>query len=179
MPLLVHVAINYDIEPVDDVMSWFMDIEFLDYDDPQKERKIILPKTKRERMKMFEMLQKMDINICDIREEKDLDGKIVGIYVKHILEKGLFYEIPYEEESSGTRKLFSCLAKIMDCLKNGTLLIADELDAKLHPKLLQYIIELFTDTKSNRRGLSFYLHLMILLQCPLKSIEEMKFGFAH
>lgn len=157
MPLLVHVAINYDIEPVNDVMSWFMEMNFLDYDNPQKERKIILPNAKRERMKMFEMMQKMDINICDIREEKDLDGKIVGIYVKHILEKGLIYEIPYEEESSGTRKLFSCLAKIMDCLKDGTLLIADELDAKLHPKLLQYIIELFTDTKSNKKGAQLLL----------------------
>lgn len=157
MPLLVHVAINYDIEPVDDVMSWFVDMDFLDYDDPRKERKIILPDSKRERMKMFEMLQKMDINICDIREEKDLDGKVVGIYAKHILEDGIIYEIPYEEESSGTRKLFSCLAKIMDCLKSGTLLIADELDAKLHPKLLQYIIELFTDTKTNRKGAQLLL----------------------
>ena len=61
-------------------------------------------------------------------------------------------EIPFEEESSGTRKLFSCMARILDCLRDGTLLIADELDAKLHPKLLQYIIELFTDPKSNRKG---------------------------
>lgn len=152
MPLLAHVAINYNIEPVDDAISWFGDINLLDYDNPEREKKIILPSKKRERIKMFEMLQKMDINICDIREEKDLDGKIVGIYVKHILENDIVYEIPFEEESSGTRKLFSCLTKIMDCLKEGTLLIADELDAKLHPKLLQYIIELFTDSKTNRKG---------------------------
>lgn len=157
MPLIVHAAVNYDIEPVDDVMSWFMDMNLLNYDNPQKERNIILPKTKRERMKMFEMMQKMDINICDIREEKDLDGKIVGIYVKHVLDDGIIYEIPFEEESSGTRKLFSCLAQIMICLKNGTLLIADELDAKLHPKLLQFIVELFTDTRSNRKGAQLLL----------------------
>ncbi len=157
MPLLAHVATNYDIEPVDDAMSWFMNINFLNYDDPKKERKIILPDTKKERAKLFEMMQKMDINICDMREEKDADGKIMGIYVKHILENGMIYEIPYEEESSGTRKLFSCLTKIMECLKKGTLLIADELDAKLHPKLLRYIIELFTDTKSNRKGAQLLL----------------------
>ncbi len=152
MPLLVHVATNYDIEPIGDVISWFANMNFLDYDNPKREKKIVLPSKKRERIKMFEMLQKMDINICDIREEKDLDGKVVGIYVKHIIENGIVYEIPFEEESSGTRKLFSCLTKIMDCLKEGTLLIADELDAKLHPKLLQYIIGLFTDSKSNRKG---------------------------
>ncbi len=32
------------------------------------------------------------------------------------------------------------------------MLVADELDAKLHPKLLRYIIELFTDPKSNKHG---------------------------
>ncbi len=157
MSLLAHVAINYDIEPVNDVMSWFMDINFLDYDNPKRERKIIFPDSKKERAKLFEMMQKMDINICDMREEKDAEGKIKGIYVKHILEDGMVYEIPYEEESSGTRKLFSCLARIMDCLKKGTLLVADELDAKLHPKLLRYIIELFTDTKSNRKGAQLLL----------------------
>lgn len=157
MPLLSHVAINYDIEPVDEVMAWFMDIAFLDYDDPKKEKRIILPENKKERTKLFGMLQKMDINICDMREEKDTDGKVTGIYAKHILENGETYEIPYEEESGGTRKLFSCLAQIMECLKKGTLLIADELDAKLHPKLLQYIIELFTDTKSNRKGAQLLL----------------------
>lgn len=157
MPLLSHVAINYDIESVDEVMEWFLDIDFLDYDNPQKEKKILLPETKKERAKFFEMMQKMDIHICDIREEKDVDGKIVSIYIKHILDNGMIYEIPYEEESSGTRKLFSCLAVIMECLKKGTLMIADELDAKLHPKLLQYIIELFTDTKSNRKGAQLLL----------------------
>ncbi len=157
MPLLAHVAINYDIESVDEVMSWLLGINFLDYDNPNRERRIILPDAKKERTKLFELMQKMDINICDMREEKDADGKIMGIYVKHILENGMVYEIPYGEESSGTRKLFSCLSKIMDCLKKGTLLVADELDAKLHPKLLQYIIGLFTDAKSNRKGAQLLL----------------------
>ena len=157
MPLLAHVAINYDIEPVDEVMSWFMGIKFVDYDDPKKDRKILLLKTEKEKTKLFEMFPQMGISICDFREEKDVDGKIKCIYIKHKLENGMVYEIPFEEESSGTRKLFSCLSEIMDCLKNGTLMVADELDAKLHPKLLQYIIKLFTDTKSNRKGAQLLL----------------------
>lgn len=157
MPLLAHVAINYDIEPVDEVMSWFMDIRFVDYDDPNKERKILLPDSEKERAKLFEMMQKMDIHILDLREEKDADGTIKNIYAKHQLDNGMVYEIPFEEESSGTRKLFSCLAEIIFCLNYGTLLVADELDAKLHPKLLQYIIELFTDHESNKKGAQLLL----------------------
>lgn len=157
MPLLAHVAINYDIKPVDEVMSWFMDIRFVDYDDPNKERKILLPDSEKERAKLFEMMQKMDIHILDLREEKDADGTIKNIYAKHQLDNGMVYEIPFEEESSGTRKLFSCLAEIIFCLKYGTLMVADELDAKLHPKLLQYIIELFTDHESNKKGAQLLL----------------------
>ena len=91
------------------------------------------------------MLSEMDIPIKDIRIEKDEDGNIRNIYTKHLMENGEYCEIKLEEESSGTRKLLSCLARINQCLEEGKLLIADELDAKLHPKLLRYIIELFTN----------------------------------
>lgn len=157
MPLISHVAINYDIESVDDAVSWFMNINFVDYDNPNKERQIIIPETKKEQTIMFEMLKKMDINISDFRIEKDIDGNIENIYTKHVLDDGKTYEIPFEEESSGTRKLFSCLYEIIDCLNDGTLMVADELDAKLHPKLLRFIIELFTDSKSNRHGAQLLL----------------------
>lgn len=101
-----------------------------------QEKKILIPKTSDEKIIMFELLQKMDINITDIRVEKDVDGKIKNIYTKHAFENGETHEIAFEEESSGTRKLFSCLAEILNCLEEGSLIIADELDAKLHPKLL-------------------------------------------
>ncbi len=37
-------------------------------------------------------------------------------------------------------------------LTYGTTLLIDELDAKLHPMLLQYVIRLFTDMSINKRG---------------------------
>ncbi|MEJ8305688.1 ATP-binding protein [Saccharibacillus sacchari] len=54
-----------------------------------------------------------------------------------------------EEESEGTRKLFSLLAPIMDTLKQGKVLVVDELDAKLHPILTQFIISLFNSNIHN------------------------------
>ena len=106
---------------------------------------------------MLKILQEMDIPISDFRIEEDKDGNIENVYTQHLLENGDAFELPFEEESGGTRKIFSCLCEIMDCLKNGTLLVADELDAKLHPKLLRYIIELFTDPRSNRQGAQLLL----------------------
>ncbi len=157
MPLLAHVAINYTLQSIEEVIAWFLDINFLNYDSFKQECRLVLPNAKREQEKLFEMLQKMDISIVDVRVEKDVDGNIENIYTKHRLEKGGIFEIPFEEESSGTRKLFSCLAEMMDCLKAGTLMVADELDAKLHPKLLQYVIELFTNPKTNKKGAQLLL----------------------
>ncbi|NBI89093.1 ATP-binding protein [Lachnospiraceae bacterium] len=152
MPLISHIAINYDVELIDKAIHWFLNIDSINYDDPKKEHYIRIPKSNSEKQKMFEMLCAMDIQIKDIRIEKDLDGNIKNIYMKHLLENGKIYEIPFSEESSGTRKLFSFLANCISCLDKGSLIIADELDAKLHPKLLQFIIELFTNPDSNKKG---------------------------
>lgn len=157
IPLLSHIAINYDIEVIDQIINWFLKMEVINYDNPHKDRQILIPKTERERKRMFEMLQSMDIRIDDVRIVKDIDGNITNIFTKHILENGQLYEIPFEEESSGTRKLFSFLSSCISCLSSGNLLIADELDAKLHPKLLQYIIELFTNPNLNKNGAQLLL----------------------
>lgn len=157
MPLLSHIAINYDIETVNTVVEWFLNIEILNYDNPQSEKKLLLPKSEDKRKWFFGILEEMDIAIKGIRVEKDLDGNIENVYTKHVMENGEMYEIYLEEESSGTRKLLSCLARISWCLENGNLLIADELDAKLHPKLLRYLIGLFTNPKSNKNGAQLLL----------------------
>lgn len=157
MPLLSHISVNYNIEVIDVVVFWFIHIKFVDYDNPMQDRQILIPKTKAKQQKLFELLRKMDINISDFRIEKDLNGNVANIYTKHTLEDGKSYEVLFEEESSGTRKVFSCLSGILDCLREGNLMVADELDAKLHPKLLRYIIELFTDSKSNKKGAQLLL----------------------
>lgn len=44
------------------------------------------------------------------------------------------------------------LPYIADCLLQGTALIVDELDAKLHPLLLKYIVTLFSNPEINKKG---------------------------
>ena len=126
-------------------------INFLDYDNPISDKKILVPKKAEERNVFFSMLKEMDINISDLRIEEDTEGKIKDIFCKHIIN-GEKFELLFQDESSGTRKIFSCLARINNCLQNGEVLVADELDAKLHPKLLLFIIELFTSPQKNKKG---------------------------
>lgn len=151
LPLLSHLASSYDIGIIDDAISWFLSIHFLDYDNPRSDKRIMIPKESKEKALFFSMFKEMDINISDLRIEEDAEGEIKDIFCKHIID-GEEFELRIQEESSGTRKIFSCLARINNCLQTGRVLIADELDAKLHPKLLRFIIELFTNPLKNKHG---------------------------
>lgn len=151
LPLLSHLASSYDIGIIDNALSWFLSILFLDYDNPISDKRIMIPEKPKEKKSFFSMFKEMDINIANLRIEEDAEGKIKDIFCKHIID-GEEYELRIQEESSGTRKIFSCLAQINNCLQTGRVLIADELDAKLHPKLLRFIIELFTNPLKNEHG---------------------------
>ena len=54
-----------------------------------------------------------------------------------------------ENESSGTRKLFDLSGPIFDTLRIGSVLVVDELDAKMHPLISQQIINLFNNSETN------------------------------
>lgn len=55
-------------------------------------------------------------------------------------------------ESEGTQKITDLLGVIFITLWAGSLLVIDELDAKLHPLLTRSIIQLFTNPKINPHG---------------------------
>ena len=55
-------------------------------------------------------------------------------------------------ESEGTQKITELLGVIFITLWAGSLLVIDELDAKLHPLLTRAIIQLFTNPKINQHG---------------------------
>ena len=56
------------------------------------------------------------------------------------------------DESSGTKKLFVLLPFIAKSLLRGTTLVIDELDAKIHPVLLKYLIMTFSNMEKNKKG---------------------------
>ncbi len=55
-------------------------------------------------------------------------------------------------ESEGTKKVIELAGPVFDTLKDGKLLIVDELDAKLHPLLTRSIVALFMNKESNPNG---------------------------
>jgi len=57
-----------------------------------------------------------------------------------------------KEESKGTRKFFKISAAILNTLRDGKILIIDELDASLHPMLTRHLIKLFHNDKVNTKN---------------------------
>lgn len=111
------------------------------------------------RKRCEEFLSAIDTGICGIRVEEirnatNDEGKTAfRVYSKHRVEgTDTFIEIPLSEESSGTQKMFFLFDFFMAALKEGSTLFIDELDAKLHPLLLRYIINMFHDSSINKNN---------------------------
>ncbi len=157
LPLLSYLGIvSGEHEVVADVISWFRrGIYFLDYKDSFQEHFMNLPEDGELKRRILLFLDAMDTSIVDYRleEVKDSSGnmRLVHIYTKHSV-RGRSYELELSRESSGTIKVFNSLPMIISVLRDGGALVVDELDAKLHPALLQFIIRLFSDKSINQHG---------------------------
>lgn len=80
-------------------------------------------------------------------------------------------------ESAGTRKLFDLAGPIFDTLNSGTVLVVDELDAKMHPLISQELVALFNDPKRNlhQAQLIFTTHDTNLLSSHLLRRDQIWF----
>ena len=95
-----------------------------------------------------------DVGIVNISTEKKYgeiikDGdpeRDVNIYRKI---NGTTYASKLENESDGTKELFNLAAYLKSALSSGSLLIIDEINAKLHPALVRYLISLFNSFEHN------------------------------
>ena len=152
LPVLTYIAMFKNIEYIDEVVRFFLRMQVVDFDKPRQDRTILVSAIDRNKRQIINILRSMGIDICDINIEREDDGRVKNIFTKHLLENGERKELNFEEESSGTRKVFSILPVILNALKNGNLMLIDELDAKLHPILLQRIIEMFTNPALNVKG---------------------------
>ncbi|HEU4658542.1 MAG TPA: ATP-binding protein [Capillimicrobium sp.] len=60
-------------------------------------------------------------------------------------------ELLPSDESLGTLVWFGLVGPVIDALAGGAVLLADELDASLHPALVREIVRLFQDPETNTR----------------------------
>lgn len=147
---LSHFSFSNDIKVVDTFVNWLMHCIVLNYDNPITDRHIDTSIIEKNKKTIIKLMNDMDINIVDLRIERNNDGSIKEIYTSHLLRDGTRSELSLNDESSGTRKVFSLLPEVLAALDEGNVVIADEMDAKLHPKLFGFILSLFTNPAVNK-----------------------------
>ena len=152
LPLLSLLGITYrNNEVIKDIFHWLIfKIEFLNFGNPMREMRLRFTKSPELQTLLSDMIREMDIDIVDFRIEEQENNKI-DIITKHRIDDQEF-ELNLSYESSGIKKLFKLLPLIALSLVNGEVLVIDELDAKIHPVLLDYIINLYTNKEINKNG---------------------------
>jgi AAA15 family ATPase/GTPase len=173
-------------------------------------------KDKKEKIKILNLLKAADFGIQDINYEefaydgisddvknklkelkesmKEFDPEafsdVSTLHTKYDSEKKKIGEVKFSvqrDESNGTKKFLYLTGTLIDILENGGILIADELDSKLHPNLVCKIVSLFNSKELNPKNaqILFNTHDTNLLSSGLFRrdqiwlIEKNKFGEAQ
>ena len=115
--------------------------------------------------------------------EQIKDSRFVDVQTTHYIydRQGIpLREVGFnqdEMESEGTKKIIEMSGPIFDTLRQGKLLIVDELEAKLHPFLTRSILRLFMSPETNPHGaqLIFGTHDTNLLDVRLLRRDQIWF----
>ena len=159
--LNVFAKIDKNNEDFNNVYNWFIDANYLDLGDPNFENalnnrislKIIEDKKYKEELLKFiktfdATIDSINISPNELEELKNTNG-VVKPELVHNGEDGNKKALPLVLESNGTMKMFHLFDFLMDTLRDGRVLFVDDLDAKLHPLLTRYIINLFHNSEKN------------------------------
>ena len=152
IPYLSFLALNYDIEFVDMAAEWIASAKFIDFNFRFEELVLEKMLEQKDESVLIGILKAAGINIDGFRVEggeEDFENR--RVWVRHVVN-GKPYELRLSKESAGTRKMMSMAISLDNALKKGGLLVIDELDSKLHPKLLRFIVALFHDPAVNKSG---------------------------
>jgi AAA15 family ATPase/GTPase len=144
---------------------------------------------KETRKEILTLLKSADVGIQDLyveKESSDFPESILEIVeseefkgkrqqIKEDLRRTIRFQhtengeeeelLDLNEESHGTQQLFSLAGPILEVLENGWVLLVDEIDSSLHPKMVLEVVGLFNNPETNPHGaqLIFNTHDTTLL----------------
>jgi AAA15 family ATPase/GTPase len=171
--LLLSTAVQLNSEQLKPVFNWFKEKlrpTNIDGWGPGYTASLCEKKESKEEILKFLKAADFDIHDISIETEKfdpsilpdelpeavkdkiinDMKGKdVIDIKTLHKTDTGTLVPLDFEDESDGTKKFFSFAGPWIDILKNGYILVVDELHDSLHPKMVKYLVELFHSEKTN------------------------------
>lgn len=129
-------------------------------------------KVKLEKIKLGELTQ--ELQIPDV-----LKGLIGGQEGNRIEAKVIYDQFEVDlmaEESAGVKRLFQMVCPILDILKEGKILICDELETSLHESVISQIVKLFQHYEKDKFAqLIFSTHDTSLLDTDLFRRDQVWF----
>lgn len=162
--LIVSLGAKLKINLCRTVRDWFLANEFADFGNP---------------MMNFVMSQRMPDGFADdvavqekvIRYLSSFDKSIRAFHIEKVphdeqrederytisashkqIGSDEMVEIPLSMESAGTLKMFALYPDMQEVLARGSVLVVDELNARLHPLLVRNFLLTFLDPKRNKNG---------------------------
>lgn len=80
------------------------------------------------------------------------DNEIFDIKTIHRSAQGRQITFEFDDESDGTQKFFAFAGPWLNALKNGYILVIDELHDNLHPKMVRFLVQLFHNNETNPKN---------------------------
>ncbi len=110
----------------------------------------------------------------DTEEVSFEETEVESIEIKtfHKNSPGIAFDFS-TEESNGTRKLFMLMLTILSVVRNNKILLIDEIEDSLHPKIVEYIIQIFNASKKSQ--LIFSTHNTNLLDLDMLRKDQIWF----
>ncbi len=174
--LVVSLGAKLNIEFLSSVRDWFLnnnvinfgnDIESLVTEANLPDCLIDDNENNPTKAKLIKYLRCFDNNIVDfdVKELPSDDEESRNYYVDVVykIDDNRDVSIPLADLSAGTRKMFSLFQFILDTVNNNSVLFIDEINAKIHPYLHKFIIQVFENAKESNAQLIFTTHETWLL----------------
>ena len=158
--LFISRASQMDREIGKDIFNYFHQKFILDY--IGFGASAIESLTNQNRLQLIEAIKTADSDIVDVKikmlkqpgKHYLADAKNLTLTVEDIVQDSIQIttyhksspSIPFDflrEESQGTIKLFFIMLTILDVVKNNKVLLIDEIEDSLHPKIIEYIFKIF------------------------------------
>jgi AAA15 family ATPase/GTPase len=171
--LFLSTAAQLNSKSLAPVFGWFADkLHILAADDLPHMYTAKLCTEDRTKSEVLEFLQAADFDIADLNvqieqfSEKHLpesvpselksiilsendQQEVAKVRTIHRTSQGRQVEFKLSDESDGARKLFAFAGPWLDTLQSGNILFIDELHGSLHPKLVQFLVNLFHAGNTN------------------------------
>ncbi len=198
--LFLSTAVNLNSEQLRPIFNWFINKLVIVVGNA-----LLVPITTTQRIldgveksKIIEFLQAADLGITDIKIDMRKVPQVGIRFEAGKLPEQTFTQTEhpvitlfhrsknngenigfdlFTEESQGTKRLFAYAGPILDVLQYGRILIVDELDNSLHPKMVHFLISLMHNLELNQKNaqLIFSTHDTSLLDTSLFRRDQIWF----